>query len=79
MHETMMRRLNALDVFYKGGQRAVEEFMKLSLTGIERSKANAPYKARSSQPTTGPSRKGMDNLAEVPRLQRRRAVAATAT
>jgi uncharacterized membrane protein YgcG len=57
MHETMMRRLNALDVFYKGGQGAVDEFMKTSLTGIERSKANALYKARSLQPTTGPSRK----------------------
>jgi hypothetical protein len=55
MHETMMRRLNALDVFYKGGQRAVDKFMKSSLTGIERSKANALYKARSSQPTPGPS------------------------
>jgi hypothetical protein len=50
MHESMMRRLNALDVFYKGGQRAVDEFMKSSLTGIKRSKANALYKAKSKQP-----------------------------
>jgi hypothetical protein len=57
MHETMMRRLNALDVFYKEGQRAVDKFMKSSLTGIERSKANALYKTRSSQPTPGPSQK----------------------
>jgi hypothetical protein len=26
MHETMMRRLNALEVLYKGGQRAVDKF-----------------------------------------------------
>jgi hypothetical protein len=55
MHETMMRRLNALDVFYKGGQRAVDEFMKSSLTGIERSEANALYKAKSTQPQGNPN------------------------
>jgi uncharacterized iron-regulated protein len=41
MHETMWRRLNALEVFYKGGQRAVDEFNKSTLTGIEKTKANA--------------------------------------
>jgi hypothetical protein len=55
MHETIMRRLNALDVFYKGGQCAVDEFMKSSLTGIERSKANALYKAKSTQPQGNPN------------------------
>jgi hypothetical protein len=37
--------LNALDVFYKGGQRAVDEFNKSTLTGIEKTKANAIAKA----------------------------------
>jgi hypothetical protein len=45
MHETMWRRLNALEVFYKGGQRAVDEFNKSTLTGIEKTKANTIAKA----------------------------------
>jgi hypothetical protein len=32
MHETMMRRLNGLEVLHKGGQRAVDEFMSSFLT-----------------------------------------------
>jgi hypothetical protein len=36
MHETMMRRLNVLEVLHKGGQRAVDEFMSSSLTGMEK-------------------------------------------
>jgi hypothetical protein len=55
MHERMMRRLNALDVFDKGGQLTVNEFMKSSLTGIERSKANALYKAKKTQPQGNPN------------------------
>jgi hypothetical protein len=46
MHETMMRRLNALEVLYKGGQRAVDEFTSSSLTGMEKLKASAVAKAK---------------------------------
>jgi hypothetical protein len=48
MHETMLRRLNALEVLYKGGQRAVDEFNNSTLTGMERKKANAISKAKKS-------------------------------
>jgi uncharacterized membrane protein YgcG len=46
MHETMMRRLNALEVLYKGRQKAVEEFTSSSLTGMEKLKAAAVAKAK---------------------------------
>jgi hypothetical protein len=45
MHETLWRRLNALEVFFRGGQRAVDEFNKSTLTGIEKTKAIAIAKA----------------------------------
>jgi hypothetical protein len=45
MHETMLRRLNALEVLYKGGLRAVDNFNYSTLTGMERKKANAILKA----------------------------------
>jgi uncharacterized membrane protein YgcG len=58
MHNTMMRRLNALEVFHKGGQRAVDEFMSSSLTGMEKLKSAAISKAkRSSDNFNGPARK----------------------
>jgi hypothetical protein len=48
MHETMMRRLKALEVLYKGGQKAVDEFTSSSLTGKEKLKAAAVAKAKKS-------------------------------
>jgi uncharacterized iron-regulated protein len=45
MHETMWRRLNTLEVFFRGGQRAVDEFNKSTLTSIEKTKAIAIAKA----------------------------------
>jgi uncharacterized membrane protein YgcG len=58
MHETMMRRLNALEVLHKGGQRAVDEFMSSSLTGMEKLKSAAISKAkRSSENFNSPARK----------------------
>jgi hypothetical protein len=58
MHNTMIRRLNALEVLHKGGQRAVDEFMSSSLTGMEKLKSAAISKAkRSSDNFNGPARK----------------------
>jgi uncharacterized membrane protein YgcG len=58
MHDTMMQRLNALEVLHKGGQRAVDEFMSSSLTGMEKLKSAAISKAkRSSENFNGPARK----------------------
>jgi hypothetical protein len=48
MHETTLRRQNALEVLYKGGQRAVDEFNNPTLTGMEQKKANAILKAKRS-------------------------------
>jgi hypothetical protein len=59
MHDTMIQRLNALEVLHKGGQRAVDEFMSSSLTGMEKLKSAAISKAkRSSDNFNGPARKG---------------------
>jgi hypothetical protein len=55
MHETMATRLNALEVFYKGGQGAVEEFMSSTLTGLDRKKHAALAKAKKSNPTSNGS------------------------
>jgi uncharacterized membrane protein YgcG len=58
MHETMMRRLNALEVLYKGGQRAVDEFTSSSLTGMEKLKASAVAKVKKGNDQGGtPNRK----------------------
>jgi hypothetical protein len=46
MHESMFRRLNALEMLHKGGQRAVDEFMSSGLVGLEKRKANALQKAK---------------------------------
>jgi hypothetical protein len=46
MHETMIRRLHALEVLHKGGQRAVDAFMSGTLTGMEKQKAAAIEKAK---------------------------------
>jgi hypothetical protein len=40
MHETMMRRLKPLKVLYKGGQRALDEFMSGLLTGVDARQRN---------------------------------------
>jgi hypothetical protein len=53
MHETMMRRLNSLEVLYKGGQKAVDEFTSSSLTGMEKLKAAAVAKAKKSSKGCG--------------------------
>jgi hypothetical protein len=58
MPDTMMRRLNALEVLHKGGQRAVDEFRSSSLTGMEKLKSAAILKAkRLSDNFNGPARK----------------------
>jgi hypothetical protein len=58
MHDTMMRRLNGLEVLHKGGQRVVDEFMSSSLTGMEKLKSAAIAKAkRLSDNFNGPARK----------------------
>jgi hypothetical protein len=46
MHETMIRRLQALEVLHKGGQRAVDAFMSGTLTGMEKQKAEAIKKVK---------------------------------
>jgi hypothetical protein len=45
MHERMWQPLNVLEVFFKGVQRAVNEFNKSTLTGIKKTMANAITKA----------------------------------
>jgi uncharacterized membrane protein YgcG len=61
VHEMMLRRLDALDVLHKGGQKAVDEFMGMTLTGMERKKALAIAKGKKSKVwnngNNGPSRK----------------------
>jgi hypothetical protein len=46
MHESMFRRLNALEMLHKGGQRAVDEFMSSGLVGLEKRKANVLQKVK---------------------------------
>jgi hypothetical protein len=53
MHETMTQRLNALDVLYKGGQTAVDEYMSLTATGVDKKKSMAIAKGKRAQPTGG--------------------------
>jgi hypothetical protein len=49
----MMRRLNALEVLHKGGQRAVDEFMSSSLTGMEKlSLSPRPFRRPRGRRTT---------------------------
>jgi hypothetical protein len=50
MHECIFRRLNALEMLHKGGQRAVDEFMSSGLHGLEKRKANALQKAKRAEP-----------------------------
>jgi hypothetical protein len=58
MLETMTRRLNALEVLFKGGQKAVVMFMSSTMTGIEKIKSSAILKAKSSSDiSNGPPRK----------------------
>jgi uncharacterized membrane protein YgcG len=60
----MLRRLDALDVLHKGGQKAVDKFMGMTHTGMERKKASAIAKGKKSEVwnngnngNNGPSRK----------------------
>jgi hypothetical protein len=55
MHEVMFRRLNALEMLYKGGQRAVDEFNASGLVGLEKRKANALSKAKRGNQNGGGS------------------------
>jgi hypothetical protein len=58
MLETMTQCLNALEVLFKGRQKAVDEFMSSTMTGIEKLKSSAISKAkRSSDNSNGPPRK----------------------
>jgi hypothetical protein len=53
MHDSMFRRLNALEMLHKGGQRAVDEFTASGLHGLEKRKANALQKAKRANPNDG--------------------------
>jgi hypothetical protein len=55
MHDSMFRRLNALEMLHKGGQRAVDEFTASWLHGLEKWKANALQKAKKANPNDGGS------------------------
>jgi uncharacterized membrane protein YgcG len=57
MHNLMIRRLNALDVLFKGGQKAVDEFMSSTLTGMEKLKSAALQKSKRAWDSSGPSKK----------------------
>jgi uncharacterized membrane protein YgcG len=50
MHEAMFRRLNALDVLFRGGQLAVYAFTTSGLTGVEKRKAAAIASAKKAEP-----------------------------
>jgi hypothetical protein len=50
MHEVMFRRLNALDVLFRGGQLAVDAFTTSGLTGVEKRKAAAIASAKKAKP-----------------------------
>jgi hypothetical protein len=53
MHESMFRRLNALEMLRKGGQQAVDKFMSSGLHGLEKRKASALQKAKRAEPQNG--------------------------
>jgi hypothetical protein len=57
MHNVMIRRLNALDVLFKGGQKAVDEFMSSTLTGMEKLKSAALQKSKRASDSSGMSKK----------------------
>jgi hypothetical protein len=46
MHVSMTRRLDALEVFHKGGQKAADKFLVSTLTGMDKLKSNAIAKSR---------------------------------
>jgi hypothetical protein len=73
MHEALFRRLNALEMLYKGGQRAVAEFNASGLVGLEKRKANPLAKAKRND-FSGGGGKGGDGGggALYPRRQVRR-------
>jgi hypothetical protein len=57
-HNMMIRQLNALEVLFRGGQRAVDEFMSSTLTDMEKLKLVAISKAkRGADGNGGPPRK----------------------
>jgi hypothetical protein len=70
MHDSMFRRLNALEMLYKGGQRAVDEFTASGLHGLEKRKANALQKAKRANPNDGGGGGGSNGNPARPRAQR---------
>jgi hypothetical protein len=46
MQVSMTRRLDALEVFHKGGQKAADKFLVSTLTGMDKLKSNAIAKSR---------------------------------
>jgi hypothetical protein len=50
IHEAMFRRLNALDVLFRGGQLAVDAFTTSGLTGVKKRKAAAIASAKKAEP-----------------------------
>jgi hypothetical protein len=73
MHEAMFRRLNALEMLHKGGQRAVDEFMSYGLHGLEKRKANALQKAKRSNDSSGGNGGGGYGGGNTPRRRARHA------
>lgn len=71
MHECMFRRLNSLEMLYKGGQRAVDKFMVSGLVGLEKRKANALQKAKGQDSSGGGENGGGGGSGASRRLQRR--------
>jgi hypothetical protein len=63
MHDSMFRRLNALEMLHKGGQRAVDEFTASGLHGLEKQKGNALQKAKRANPNDGGGGGGNGNQA----------------
>jgi hypothetical protein len=63
MHDSMFRRLNALEMLHKGGQRAVDEFTASGLHGLEKRKANALQKAKRANRNDGGGGGGNGNQA----------------
>jgi uncharacterized membrane protein YgcG len=63
MHGAMFRRLNVLDVLFRGGQLAVDAFTTSGLTGVEKRKGAAiasAKKAEPNQPSGKRARQGRD-------------------
>jgi hypothetical protein len=61
MHVSMRRRLDTLEVFHKGGQKAADEFLVSTLTGMDKLKSNAIAKSRRNEGGGGGSGSGNQN------------------